>query len=193
MKKLNAEQAQLLFMSKEATFGHRGNQLVAALAALSALTSITWATTSLADRAARQKWQKKLEAKLQSQGVVVDKAFLANLQPTISLQEEMPKLSSLQVKLLYKEAGIGRNIAHGLGSALTYLGKNPYAGSAALGGGVGYLAGGDLKSALMGAGGGLAARRFLNFDPSMVWRTLRERGINTRDWWRAQAQAAQGR
>ena len=110
----------------------------------------------------------------------------------------MEKISGAQARALYKEAGIGQSLATGIGKGLSYLSRSPRAGSAAmgglLGGGVGLLTGGDLKSTMLGmgigAGGGLAAKRYLNFDPREMWKMMHTRGLNTRDWWRKAQEAA---
>jgi hypothetical protein len=92
-----------------------------------------------------------------------------------------------------KQASFGSTISKGL----SYLMKNPRAGSMALGGlaggGIGLLSGGDLKSALVGAGlgtaGGYGAQRFLGLDPRLFWQAARRGNVGLRRWGRGVAQA----
>jgi hypothetical protein len=87
-----------------------------------------------------------------------------------------------------KQATFGSTIGRGL----SYLTKNPRAGSMALGGlaggGIGLLSGGDLKSTLLGGGlgaaGGYGAQKYLGFNPAKFWEAVRGQGINLRDWGR---------
>lgn len=93
-----------------------------------------------------------------------------------------------------KQASFGSTI----GKGLSYLAKNPRAGSMALGGlaggGIGLLSGGDLKSTLLGGGlgtlGGYGAQRFLNFDPNAFWQAARRGNVGLRRWSRDLAQQA---